>query len=93
VLLGHLQRENIDYFETYTPVVDFTAVRIGLVLASFKNMSINHLDVKSTFLNGELKGEIYVRLPDRYAPNDGSVCVMQLFLSSRVINFLRNRPF
>ena len=87
VLLGHLQRENIDYFETYAPVVDFTAVRIALVLASFKNMSIHHLDVKCAFLNGELQEEIYMRLPDSYAPSDGSVCMLK-----RSIYGLRQAP-
>jgi Reverse transcriptase (RNA-dependent DNA polymerase) len=58
VLLGHLQRENIDYFETYAPVVDFTAVRIAVVIASSSNMSIHHLDVKCAFLYGELEEEI-----------------------------------
>jgi hypothetical protein len=87
VLLGHLQRENIDYFETYAPVVDFTAVRIALVLASFKNMSIHLLDVKCAFLNGELKDETYMRLPDSYAPNDGSVCMLK-----RSIYGLRQAP-
>jgi Reverse transcriptase (RNA-dependent DNA polymerase) len=86
-LLGHLQRENSDYFETYAPVVDFTAVRISLVLASFKNMSIHHLDVKCAFLNGELKEEIYMRLQDSYEPNDGSVCMLK-----RSIYGLRQAP-
>jgi Reverse transcriptase (RNA-dependent DNA polymerase) len=87
VLLGQLQRENIDYFETYAPVVDFTAVSIALVLASLKNMSIHHLDLKCAFLNGELKEEIYLRLPDSYAPSDGSVCILK-----RSIYGLRQAP-
>jgi hypothetical protein len=33
VLLGHLQRPEIDYFETYAPFVDFTAVRTALAIA------------------------------------------------------------
>jgi Reverse transcriptase (RNA-dependent DNA polymerase) len=53
--------------------MDFTTVRIVLVLATFKNMSIHRLDVKCAFLNHELHEEIYMRLPDSYAPSDGSV--------------------
>jgi hypothetical protein len=87
VLLGHLQRKNIDYFETYAQVVDFTAVRIALVVASSKNMSIHHLDVRCAFLYGELEEEIYMRLPDTYAPSDGSVCKLQ-----RSIYGLRHAP-
>jgi Reverse transcriptase (RNA-dependent DNA polymerase) len=39
VLLGHLQRPDIDFFETYAPVVDFTAVRIALAIASHGHSS------------------------------------------------------
>ena len=87
VLLGHLQRENIDYFETYAPVVDFTAVRIALVVASYTNMSIHHLDVKCAFIYGQMEEEIYMRLPDTYAPTDGSVCKLK-----RSIYGLRQAP-
>ena len=87
VLLGHLQRENIDYFETYAPVVDFTAVRIALVIACSNKMSIHHLDVKCAFLYGNLEEEIYMRLPDGYAPSDGSVCKLK-----RSIYGLRQAP-
>jgi hypothetical protein len=51
VLLGHLQRPDIDFFETYAPVVYFTAVRVALAIALNQNMEIHHLDVKCAFLN------------------------------------------
>jgi Reverse transcriptase (RNA-dependent DNA polymerase) len=45
----------MDFFETYAPVVDFTAVRIALVIAVQTGMSMHHLDVKCAFLNGYIE--------------------------------------
>ena len=74
VLLGHLQQKDIDFFETYSPVVDFTAVRIALVIACQMEMTTHHLDVKCAFLYGTIDEEIYMRLPEEYAYSDGKVC-------------------
>ena len=76
VLLGHLQRQNIDYFETYSPVVDFTAVRTALTIACQEGMIIHHLDVKCAFLYGSIEEEIYMQLPLEYQRQDGGVCLL-----------------
>jgi hypothetical protein len=73
-LLGHLQRQNIYIFETYSPVVDLTATRIALTVACQERMAIHHLYVKCAFLYGYLDEEIYMRLPQEYQSPDGSVC-------------------
>jgi hypothetical protein len=65
-LLRHLQRQNIDFFDTYSLVVYFTAVRIVLKTASQEGMAIHHLYVKCAFLYGYLDEEIYMRLPREY---------------------------
>lgn len=74
VVLGNLQRPNIDYFETYAPVVEFTVVRVLLILASTLNLTIRQLDVKSAFLNGHLKETIFMSLPKDFALPNGQVC-------------------
>jgi Reverse transcriptase (RNA-dependent DNA polymerase) len=74
VSLGHLQRRDIDYFETYSPVVDCTAVRIALATAYQQQMTIHHLDVKCAFLYGSTAKKIYMRLPDGYANSNNGVC-------------------
>jgi Reverse transcriptase (RNA-dependent DNA polymerase) len=66
VLPGHLQRQDIDFFETYAPVVDFTAVLIALSNAYRMGMAIHHLDVKCAFLHGTVKENICMRLPDQF---------------------------
>ncbi|MEL7521272.1 MAG: reverse transcriptase domain-containing protein, partial [Cyanobacteria bacterium J06553_1] len=74
VVLGNLQRPNIDYFETYAPVVEFTVVRVLLILASTLDLTIRQLDVKSAFLNGCLKETIFMSLPKDFALPEGQVC-------------------
>ncbi len=87
VLLGNLQRPNIDFFETYAPVVDFNVVRVILILALTQNMQIHQLDVKTAFLNGRLDEEIYMSLPDGFSHEDGRVCLLK-----RAIYGLRQAP-
>jgi hypothetical protein len=74
VLLVHLQQKDVDFFENYSHVVDFTAVRIALAIACQMEMSTHHLDVKCVFLYGTIDEEIYMRLPEEYAHSDGKVC-------------------
>jgi Reverse transcriptase (RNA-dependent DNA polymerase) len=74
VLIGHLQQKDIDFFETYSTVVDFTAVRIALAIACQMEMTTHHLDIKCAFLYGNIDEEIYMRLPEEYAYSDGKVC-------------------
>jgi hypothetical protein len=58
VLMGNLQRPNIDYFDTYAPVADFVVVRIVLAMACAKQWVVHQLDVKSAFLNGFIAEDI-----------------------------------
>ena len=74
VALGNLQRPNLDYIETYAPVVDFTVVRIVIVVALTQNMVIRQLDVKSAFLNGALHETIYMSLPKGFHADETKVC-------------------
>jgi Reverse transcriptase (RNA-dependent DNA polymerase) len=62
VLSGHLQRPAIDSFETYTPVMDFTAVRVALAIACNQFMETHHMGVTCAFLNEKIKEEIYMRI-------------------------------
>jgi hypothetical protein len=77
VFMGNFQRQNIDFFETYSPVVDFTAVRTALTIACQEGMAVHHLDVKCAFLYGRIDEEIYMSLPEEYMPSDGSLCKLK----------------
>ena len=51
----------INYDDVFAHVARFEKTRILIALAAQECWSLRHLDVKSTFLNGEIKEEIYVR--------------------------------
>nr|GEV13301.1 retrovirus-related Pol polyprotein from transposon TNT 1-94 [Tanacetum cinerariifolium] len=57
VAKGYRQEEGIDFEESFAPVARVKAIRIFIANAASKNMTIYQMDVKTTFLNGELKEE------------------------------------
>ena len=63
VAQGFSQEAGFDFTETFSPVVKPITIRIMLSMAVSSGWSIRHLDVNNTFLNGDLKEEIYMRQP------------------------------
>ncbi|KAI3770328.1 hypothetical protein L6452_01456 [Arctium lappa] len=61
---GYRQEEGIDYDETYAPVARLEAIRMFLAYAAHKNFTVFQMDVKTAFLNGILKEEVYVSQPE-----------------------------
>nr|GEW87909.1 integrase, catalytic region, zinc finger, CCHC-type, peptidase aspartic, catalytic [Tanacetum cinerariifolium] len=59
VAKGYLQEEGIDFEESFAPVARIEAICIFIANATSKNMTIYQMDVKTAFLNGELKEEVY----------------------------------
>ncbi|GJS77548.1 retrovirus-related pol polyprotein from transposon TNT 1-94 [Tanacetum coccineum] len=63
VAQGYNQQEGINYDETFAPVARLEAIRIFLAFATYTNFIVYQMDVKSAFLNGKLKEEVYVKQP------------------------------
>ena len=63
VAKGFTQVHGIDYTDTFAPVTKFSSIHVLLALAADYDLEIHRMDVKSAFLNGELKEEIYLRPP------------------------------
>jgi hypothetical protein len=63
VVKGYAQQPGIDYSETFAPVARLDTVRTIIAVAAQKGWNLYQLDVKSAFLNGELKEEVYVQQP------------------------------
>ena len=64
---GFTQKEGIDYFDTYALVARITSIRVLLALATIYDLIIHQMDVKTTFLNGNMSEEIYMQQLDRFA--------------------------
>ncbi|GJS04161.1 retrovirus-related pol polyprotein from transposon TNT 1-94 [Tanacetum coccineum] len=70
VAKGYAQEEGIDFEESFAPVARLEAVRIFVAYAAHKSFPIYQMDVKTTFLNGPLKEEVYVAQPDGFVDPD-----------------------
>nr|GEX68020.1 putative ribonuclease H-like domain-containing protein [Tanacetum cinerariifolium] len=67
---GHTQEEGIDYDEVFAPVARIEAIRLFLAYASFKDFIPYQMDVKSSFLYGKIKEEVYVCQPPGFEDPD-----------------------
>ncbi|GJW35458.1 retrovirus-related pol polyprotein from transposon TNT 1-94 [Tanacetum coccineum] len=65
-----LQEKGINFEESFAPVDRLEAIRIFVAYAAHKSFPIYQMDVKTTFLNGPLKEEVYVAQPDGFVDPD-----------------------
>ncbi|KAJ9550150.1 hypothetical protein OSB04_014195 [Centaurea solstitialis] len=70
VAKGYRQQEGIDYNETFAPVARIEAIRMFLAYAAHKDFTVYQMDVKTAFLNGVLKEEVYVSQPEGFVDQD-----------------------
>ena len=66
VVKVYKQKEGVDYFDTYSPITRITSIRMLIAIAALNNLEIHQMDVKKTFLNGELNEEIYMEQPEGF---------------------------
>ena len=66
VAKGYVQEQGVDFEEVFAPVTRMESVRLVIALAAQESWRLHHMDVKSAFLNGELKEEVYVKQPPGY---------------------------
>nr|GFA75700.1 retrotransposon protein, putative, unclassified [Tanacetum cinerariifolium] len=78
VARGYRQEEGIDFEESFAPVARLEAIRIFLAFAARMNMVVYQMDVKTAFLNGNLREEVYVSQPDGFVDADNPNHVYKL---------------
>ncbi|GJS19168.1 retrovirus-related pol polyprotein from transposon TNT 1-94 [Tanacetum coccineum] len=78
VAKGYRQEEGIDFEESFVPVACIEAIRIFNANVASKNKTIYQMDVKTAFLNGELKEEVYVSQPEGFVDPDHPTHVYRL---------------
>ena len=79
VVKGFNQRKGIDFDGIFSPVVKMTSIRTVLGLAASLNLEIEQMDVKTTFLHGDLKEEIYMEQPEGFVVKgkEDNVCKLK----------------
>ncbi|KAA0032042.1 gag/pol protein [Cucumis melo var. makuwa] len=90
VAKGYTQKKGIDYEETFSPVAMIKSIRILLSIATFYHYEICQMDVKTAFLNGNLKESFYMVQPERFIQkgqeqkNVDEPCVYKRIINSTV---------
>nr|GFB28203.1 retrovirus-related Pol polyprotein from transposon TNT 1-94 [Tanacetum cinerariifolium] len=62
----YAQKEGVDFEESFAPVARLEAFWLFIAYASHKSFTVYQMDVKTIFLYGPLKEEVYVNQPDRF---------------------------
>jgi hypothetical protein len=70
VAKGYSQVEGLDFGETFAPVARLESIRILLAYATYHGFKLYQMDVKSAFLNGPIKEEVYVEQPPGFEDSE-----------------------
>ena len=60
VIKWYRQKEDLDYFNTYSPVSKIISIRIIIAIAALQNLEIHQINIKTIFLNRDLDEKIYI---------------------------------
>ncbi len=75
---GDLQKEGIDFFETYAPVVQWSTIRLLLSTVLTEKWTTRQVDYTNAFAQAELHEEVYVEFPRLFGPPSGEDRVLEL---------------
>ncbi|XP_070022778.1 uncharacterized protein [Nicotiana sylvestris] len=89
VVQGYSQEEGIDYDETFTPVARLEAIRLLIAFAAHIEFTLNQMNVKSSFLNGHLKEEVFVKQPPGFESKE---CTEHVYKLDKALYGLKQAP-
>ncbi|GKE29692.1 zinc finger, CCHC-type containing protein [Tanacetum coccineum] len=84
VAKGYVQEQGIDFDEVFAPVARIETVRLILALVAYHEWQVHHLDVKSAFLHGEMKEEVYVTQPE-VTQKGGEITIKQTGYTNKIL--------
>lgn len=74
VARGDMQKEGLDYHDTFAPVVKFVSLRVLLTGAAQRKLATRHWDIVSAFLHGDIDVETYMQQPQGFNDGTNRVC-------------------
>ena len=74
VTKGYFHVYGLEYDDTFTHVSRMDYISIFLSIVASKQWEVHHMDVKSSFLQGELEEDIYMKHPEGYTTDPSLVC-------------------
>ena len=79
---GYSQVEGIDFGEIFSPIAKLTSIIFLLSIAVSFDLEVEQMDVKTTFLHGDLEEEIYMKQPEGFIVkgNNELVCKLKKYL-------------
>lgn len=86
---GYSQQEGIDYTKTYALVACLEAICILLSFVAHTKIRLYQMDIKSTFLDGFLQEEVYVKQPPRFESN---IFPQHVFKLNKALYGLKQAP-
>jgi hypothetical protein len=64
VAKGYSQEKEINFTETFAPVITHQSFRLLLAIVANENLLVHHIDISTAFLYGELDDEVYIEIPE-----------------------------
>jgi predicted RNA binding protein YcfA (HicA-like mRNA interferase family) len=80
IVKGYVQRERVDYTETFAPTAHFGALQTVIALATMEDWELESVDISTAFLNGDIDAEVYMQKLEgvEFPGFEGSEWVLQL---------------
>nr|GEX95607.1 ribonuclease H-like domain, reverse transcriptase, RNA-dependent DNA polymerase [Tanacetum cinerariifolium] len=89
VTKGYIQEHGLDFEEVFAPVARMETIQVLLAIDANNKWEVHHLDVKYSFLHGDLKEEVYVIQPEGFVKRQDNGKVYRLI---KALYGLRQAP-
>jgi hypothetical protein len=89
VTKGYSQVEGLDFNETFAPVARLESIHILLAYATHHDFKLYQMDVRSAFLNGPIKEEVYVEQPPSFKSEE---CPNHVYKLHKTLYGLKQAP-